>query len=152
MAVGVVDKFSMLYMTGSIPEKSVVTAYFLNFIIYALVTVILWFFAPVFAKKLSANIPENNNQNLENVNTICAAILIAAGFLILSKSFHYYSYWIGNLLNPNNNSVSIDVRSLITSLAYTFLGGLLIFTPKGIIGGINCLKNYGAIALQELKK
>ena len=106
---------------------------FLYFALQALFSGILWFGAPFFSRRALAKIQDINDVKIVGeTDNVCAAILAAAGFLILAMSFPTFSYWIPTLFSQPVNLVLREASHIFQSITYILLGLFLIFRPGAI--------------------
>ena len=108
---------------------------------------LLWVKADFWASLVVKPIKGDHPEKSQNVSEICAAVLMAAGFLILALAIKDMRVWLPELLHSLNDSSSMGERrgpihnwGVIAAGLQMVLGLLLIFTPRGIWNGISKIR------------
>lgn len=118
---GIYDQDKVLYLHA--------LAQILNLLFLAVLGLYLWFGAKSFSKIIMRPMSIGNDLPNVNADKICVAILAAAGFIILTFSFQHLSRWLPYITSEEGIR---DWHTVYISMAYLFVGLLLIITPSGI--------------------
>ena len=101
----------------------------LHLLLLAVLGLFLWFGALRFSKIIIKPLHLENDIPNANADRICAAIIAATGFIILTFSFQHLGRWLPHITSEDGIR---DWHTVYISAAYILMAFLLIITPSGV--------------------